>query len=49
MRLANAVRELARVLMRMPYQATPKLPPMPMRLKRMMIAICRSVDPVSQK
>ena len=35
--------------MRMPYQATPKLPPMPMRLKRMMMAICRKVDPVSQK
>ena len=36
-RLANAVRELANVFTRMPNHATPKLPPMPIRLNSRMI------------
>src|SRR5688572_7670288 len=44
---ANAVRELASVLMRMPNAATPKLPAIPMRPKTRMIAIFGSSSPVS--
>ena len=36
-RLANAIREFANVLTRMPNQATPTLPPMPTRLKSRMM------------